>query len=105
MPASSSFLLFAAATLILNLTPGPDMLYVLARTLGQGRTAGIVSAFGIAVGCFFHIGTAALGLTALLAAVPGAYDAVRLVGALYLIWLGLQTLRQSNATFAASEVT
>lgn len=60
MSDTSSMLLFAAATLVLNLTPGPDMLYVLARSLGQGRAAGVVSALGIAAGCVVHgVGCAA----------------------------------------------
>jgi threonine/homoserine/homoserine lactone efflux protein len=89
---SHALLLFVAAGLLLNVTPGPDMLYVIARSLGQGRAAGLVSALGIAVGCFAHILAAAFGLTALLAAVPNAFDAVRLIGAGYLVWLGLRQL-------------
>ena len=84
---------FMAATLALNLAPGPDMLYVSTRSLAQGRRAGIVSALGIAVGAVVHTLAIASGLTALLHAVPLAYDAVRLAGAAYLIWLGIQALR------------
>jgi threonine/homoserine/homoserine lactone efflux protein len=87
-----ALMIFLAAGLLLNITPGPDMLYVLARTLGQGRAAGFASALGIAVGCLVHVLAAAFGLTMLLAAVPGAFDAVRLVGAAYLVWLGLRQL-------------
>jgi len=104
MPDASSLFLFVAATLVLNLTPGPDMLYVLARSLGQGRAAGIVSSLGTATGCFFHIAAAALGFTALLAAVPWAFDVVRLAGAFYLLWLGVQTLRQRDEAFTATAV-
>ena len=85
-------LLFISAALALNLTPGPDMLYVAARSTGEGRRAGIVSALGIGAGTLFHIAALALGLSALLAAVPAAYDAVRYVGAAYLLWLGVRAL-------------
>jgi threonine/homoserine/homoserine lactone efflux protein len=85
-------LLFVTAMLLLNLTPGPDMLYVIARSAGQGRTAGIVSALGIGAGCFFHIFAVALGLAEFLRAVPLAYQIVRYAGAAYLLWLGVRTL-------------
>jgi threonine/homoserine/homoserine lactone efflux protein len=89
---SDALLLFIFAGLVLNVTPGPDMLYVIARTLGQGRAAGLASAFGIGVGCFAHILAAVFGLTALLSAVPNAFDTVRLIGAAYLVWLGVKQL-------------
>jgi threonine/homoserine/homoserine lactone efflux protein len=91
--ALSSFFL---AALALNLAPGPDMTYVAARTLAQGRRAGIVSALGIAVGCLFHILAAAAGVAVLLRAVPQAYTVVRLVGAAYLIYLGVGLVRGSG---------
>ena len=92
MFAADQLALYAAAALILNLTPGPDMLYVTARSLGQGRAAGLVSALGVFVGCIAHILAAALGLTALLRSVPWAFSAIRWIGAAYLLWLGLRTL-------------
>lgn len=85
--------LFIAAGLVLNITPGPDLLYITARSLGQGWPAGAASALGIAAGCLVHTAAAALGVSALLAASPLAYDAVRLCGAAYLVWLGAQALR------------
>ena len=91
--------LFMAAALALNLTPGPDMLYVTARSVSDGRTAGVLSAFGIATGTLVHIAALALGLAALLAAVPLAYDMVRIAGAAYLLVLGAQLLlRPRRAT-------
>ena len=84
--------LFVATMLLINITPGPDMLYVIARSVGQGRTAGIVSALGIGAGCFFHIFAVAFGLAEFLRAVPVAYQAVRYAGAAYLIWLGARML-------------
>jgi threonine/homoserine/homoserine lactone efflux protein len=86
-----------AAGLALNLTPGPDMLYVAARSTSEGRSAGIVSSLGIATGTLFHITAVALGLSALLAAVPIAYTAVRIGGAIYLIYLGVRALGSHGA--------
>jgi threonine/homoserine/homoserine lactone efflux protein len=95
MPGLHSLLLFLAAGLALNLTPGPDMLYVAARGAGEGRAAGIASALGIGVGTLVHIALVAAGLAALLAAVPVAYLALRLGGAAYLVYLGVRALRAS----------
>lgn len=92
MPTLHSLALFIAAGLALNLTPGPDMLYVAARGAGEGRSAGIVSALGIGVGTLVHIALVAAGLAAVLAAVPVAYLAIRLGGAGYLIYLGARAL-------------
>jgi threonine/homoserine/homoserine lactone efflux protein len=83
---------FFTAMFLLNITPGPDMLYVLARSTGQGRAAGLASALGIGAGCFFHIFAVAFGLAGLLRTVPLAYNAVRFAGAAYLIYLGVRTL-------------
>ena len=76
---------FAFASLLLVLTPGPNMIYCVSRTLCQGRRAGVVSLAGVLVGFLVHLVAATLGLTALLAAVPFAFDAVRLAGAAYLL--------------------
>jgi threonine/homoserine/homoserine lactone efflux protein len=88
-----SLALFLATGLALNLTPGPDMLYVAARGASEGRSAGIVSALGIGVGTLVHVTLVAGGLAALLAAVPVAYVVLRLAGAAYLIHLGMHALR------------
>ena len=97
MPDLHSLLLFIAAGLALNFTPGPDMLYVAARGASEGRAAGIVSALGIGAGTLVHIALVAGGLAALLAAVPIAYTVVRVGGALYLIYLGIRALRTDAA--------
>jgi threonine/homoserine/homoserine lactone efflux protein len=94
---TSSLLPFVVATLALNFTPGPDMLYVSTRSVRQGRRAGIVSTFGIAAGALVHTALIASGLAALLQAIPLAYDLVRYAGAAYLVWLGIQTWRTRNA--------
>src|SRR6476646_8919574 len=92
MPDLHSLLLFLAAGLALNVTPGPDMLYVAARGAGEGRSAGIASALGIGAGTLVHIALVAAGLAAVLAAVPVAYLAIRLGGAAYLVYLGVRGL-------------
>ena len=90
---SQSLALFVVAGLALNLTPGPDMLYVAARGASEGRVAGIASALGIGAGTLVHIALVAAGLAALLSAVPVAYLAIRLGGAGYLVFLGVRALR------------
>lgn len=93
MPDSNDLLLFVGAGLLLNITPGPDVLYIVGRSLSQGRLAGVVSALGIAAGCLVHIAAAAFGLSALGLALPLAYDIVRYAGAAYLLWLGVRAWR------------
>lgn len=92
MPTTENLLLFLGATLALNVTPGPDMLYVIARSASEGRRAGVASAFGIAGGTVFHTLAVVLGLSSLLLAVPFAYDAVRFGGAAYLVYIGVRAL-------------
>lgn len=92
MPEWDSLVVFVGAGLLLNITPGPDVLYIVGRSLGQGRWAGIVSALGIATGSLLHVAAGALGLSALMLAVPSAYDVVRYVGAAYLAFLGYRAL-------------
>jgi threonine/homoserine/homoserine lactone efflux protein len=104
MPGFQSLALFLAAGLALNLTPGPDMLYVAARGASEGRAAGIVSALGIGVGTLVHIALVAAGLAALLAAVPIAHLALRLGGAAYLVYLGVRALRATPGSGGATEL-
>ena len=94
LPDAATLLLFMTAALALNVTPGPDMLYVIARSVGEGRTAGIVSSLGIAAGCLVHTLAVALGLAGLLRAVPVAFEIVKWMGAGYLVWLGVRALRK-----------
>ncbi|PLQ00844.1 LysE family translocator [Cupriavidus pauculus] len=84
---------FSLACLILVLTPGPNMIYCVSRALCQGRGAGLVSLAGVLLGFVVHLMAASLGLTALLMAVPFAFDAIRLMGAAYLLWLAWQAVR------------
>lgn len=78
---------------LIALTPGPNMVYLVSRSISQGRGAGLISLGGVALGFVFYVLCAALGITALLLAVPYAYDALRLGGALYLLWLAFQAIR------------
>lgn len=85
--------IFLSAVLALALTPGPDMLYVASRSLGQGRAAGVLSAFGVIAGTFVHLGAAAVGLSELFRYSPLAYDAVRAAGAAFLLYLAWRVLK------------
>ena len=90
MPEKAAFFTFLFAALMLNIAPGPDMLYVIGRSVGQGRRAGVVSALGVFVGCWVHILAAAFGIAALLRSSPLAFNLVRYAGAAYLIYLGIR---------------
>ncbi len=93
MPHTSSLLAFALVSLGMVLTPGPNMLYLVSRSITQGRTAGIISLGGVALGFVVYMLSAAFGITALLLAVPFAYDALRLAGAAYLLTLAWQAVK------------
>ncbi|QYM93899.1 LysE family translocator [Dickeya zeae] len=99
MVSVSQWLPFAAIALGLVLTPGPNMIYLLSRTVCQGRRAGLVSLSGVALGFLFYMTAAALGITAIVMAVPLAYDALRIAGALYLLWLAWQAVRGGASPF------
>jgi threonine/homoserine/homoserine lactone efflux protein len=88
---------FSLAALVLVITPGPNMIYCVSRTLCQGRAAGLTSLSGVLLGFLVHLLAAALGLTALLMAVPLAFDAIRLAGAAYLLWLAWQAVKPGGA--------
>lgn len=93
MPGVHDFALFVASGILLNLTPGADTLYIVARATTLGRKAGAVAALGIAAGCCVHIVAAGLGLSALLATSAVAFTAVKLAGAAYLIYMGVMLWR------------
>ena len=94
------FLLFFAAALILAITPGPGIFYVLARSLAGGKREGVESSFGTFAGGLFHVFAAALGISAILAASAVAFHSVKYAGAAYLVWLGLRMIRNRNADMA-----
>lgn len=93
MPSASQGLVFAAAALLMAVTPGPNMVYLISRSLCQGRAAAVLSWLGVVLGFTVHMVCAALGLTALFMAVPLGYEALKLAGALYLLWLAWQAVR------------
>ena len=93
MPHVTSLLGFALVSLGMVLTPGPNMIYLISRSITQGSMAGMISLGGVALGFVFYMLCAAFGITALLFAVPYAYDALRLGGAVYLLWLAWQALK------------
>ena len=96
MPHLPALLGFALVSLGLVLTPGPNMIYLISRSITQGRLAGLISLGGVALGFVFYMLCAAFGITALLFAVPYAYDALRFGGAAYLLWLAWQTLKPNG---------
>lgn len=95
--------LFSAAALIIALSPGPGILYVAARTLAGGRNEGLASSLGTAIGGLFHVAAGAVGISALVMASAGAFSIVKIAGALYLVWLGLKTLREARLDMPVSE--
>jgi len=89
--------LFIAASALLAIAPGPDVIYVLTRAIAQGRKAGLAAALGFASGCIFHTVLAAVGIAALIRSSELAFDLVRYAGAAYLVWIGIQALRHRSA--------
>jgi threonine/homoserine/homoserine lactone efflux protein len=96
MPQLSALLGFALVSFGMVLTPGPNMIYLISRSITQGPAAGIVSLGGVALGFVFYLLCAAFGITAFLFAVPYAYDALRLAGAAYLLWLAWQAVKPNG---------
>ena len=92
MPSASTLALFAVAAVTLLVIPGPAVLYIVTRSVDQGRAAGLASVCGVHVGTLVHVVAAALGLSALLVSSATAYHAVRWLGAAYLVWLGVRRL-------------
>jgi len=92
MPDTPQLLMFIAAGWLLNLTPGPDVLYIVSNALKSGVRAGMVAALGIVSGCFVHVFAAALGVGALLATSATAFTVLKWVGAAYLMWMGIKLL-------------
>ncbi|MBN3772326.1 MULTISPECIES: LysE family translocator [unclassified Burkholderia] len=88
---------FVLAVFLLNVTPGPDTAYIVGRSVAQGRGAGLMSAFGISAGCCVHALACAFGLTALLAASAAAFTVIKLIGAAYLIYLGVRMIFAKQA--------
>ena len=97
LPDGVTLLKYTLACFVLFATPGPDMSLFLAKTMAGGRRAGIASMLGASAGCLVHTILAALGLSLLIAASPAAFATIRIVGALYLLWLAIAAIRQGSA--------
>jgi len=97
MAGTQHLWLFIVSGLLLNITPGPDSLFIMARSASQGWRAGFVACWGIGAGVFVHVGAAALGLSALLATSAMAFTVVKVAGAAYLVWIGIGMLRRRGA--------
>lgn len=97
MISGHELLIFLGASILLDISPGPDTLYVLTRTVAQGRRAGILSSIGVCSGALVHVSAAALGLSVVLATSATAFMAVKYAGAAYLIYLGIRSLRARQA--------
>jgi threonine/homoserine/homoserine lactone efflux protein len=98
MPSIETLVAFTAAALILNLSPGPSNLYIMARSIGQGAQAGLVASLGLAVGSMLHVIASVLGLSALFKHSPTAYLVVKLAGAMYLIYLGIKYFCENDSS-------
>ncbi len=98
-----NFFVFAFAGLLLNITPGNDMMYVASRSAGQGIRAGIISSLGIAAGCMAHIFAAVVGLSAIIAKSASAFDIIKYVGAAYLIYLGVRSFFNRKSSFQLTD--
>jgi threonine/homoserine/homoserine lactone efflux protein len=96
--SSTTLIGFAAVALAMVLTPGPNMAYLVSRTICQGRAAGLISLGGVGIGFVIYVLLAAFGITALLFAVPLAYDALRLAGAAYLGWMAWNALKPGGSS-------
>ncbi|MFN3984843.1 MAG: LysE family translocator [Rhodocyclaceae bacterium] len=102
MPSPDLLISFLAVSVLVTLAPGPDNLMVLGQSLARGRLAGFGLALGCALGCFTHTLWATLGVSAVLMASPNAFFALKLAGAAYLVWLGIQALRSSGGPAAGA---
>lgn len=100
MFTAQEILLFTLVSLALVLTPGPNMIYCISRTLCQGKSAGLISLAGVGVGFVAHLLAAAFGLTAVLLAVPLAFTTIKVVGAAYMLWLAWQAVKPGGNIFA-----
>ena len=104
MASWETLLAFATVTLLIAYFPGPALLYTAAQTIAHGRRAGLMAMLGIHLGCYVHVVAAAFGLSAVFKHVPELYVAVKVVGALYLVWLGIGMIRSKLGTGESAAV-
>ena len=95
MIQTPNFIIFVGAAFLMAVTPGPNMIYLISRSICQGRAAGVMSWFGVVLGFTVHMMCASVGLTALFMAVPLGYEILKFAGAIYLLWLAWQAVRPS----------
>lgn len=100
----STYLIFVGGSILLCITPGPDMIYVLGRSIAQGKRAGLAASLGINAGAYTHLLAAVLGLSAVLATSSFAFTVVKWLGAVYLIYIGIQTIRSTSLPVQANGV-
>src|ERR1700741_550848 len=104
MPELTTLLVFAAASIVLVAIPGPNHIYIVARSISQGRGAGLASALGVETGTLVHVTAAALGLSAVIASSATAFNLVRYLGAAYLVYLGIRALTRRDGDAGEAEV-
>lgn len=104
MPEGTQLTVFLVAAAVLLITPGPAVLYIVTRSIDQGRTAGVVSVLGIATGTMVHVGAAALGISVILVASALAFSVLKYLGAAYLIYLGIRRILNSNQLQQAAPI-
>jgi RhtB (resistance to homoserine/threonine) family protein len=104
MESFSYWVLFFSAALAINVSPGPDLLYILSKTIAGGRKVGVASSLGVCAGAMVHVFAAALGLSAILATSAMAFSVVKYAGAAYLIYLGIRAFRSKGAIFDGIDV-
>lgn len=105
MPSIETLALFTVAALLLNLSPGPSNLYVMARSISQGPRAGLVAASGLATGALVHVAAATLGVSAIVLASAEAFAVLKWAGAAYLVWLGIQHWRTAGRSMEGVQAT
>lgn len=103
MPTIETLILFTLAAVLMNLSPGPSNLYVMARSISQGPRAGLVAAAGLAAGSLVHVAAATLGVSAIVMASAEAFAVLKWAGAGYLVWLGIQHWRAAGRSFGRPE--
>jgi threonine/homoserine/homoserine lactone efflux protein len=104
MPESTTLLIVALASLALVVIPGPAVIYILTRSVSQGRNAGLVSAIGVNLGSSIHVLAAVAGLTVILANSAAAYTVIKWAGVGYLAWIGVRTLMKDDADFSQPQL-
>jgi threonine/homoserine/homoserine lactone efflux protein len=105
MISTTHFIVFAGAALLMAATPGPNMIYLISRSICQGRAAGVISWFGVVLGFSIHMLCASIGLTALFMAIPLGYELLKFAGAIYLLWLAWQAIRPgARSPFEATDL-